>query len=257
MPGTDLFSQSLQTGGGCWRTVRMELADVMAELEKLGNESTKKTWLRHGATPPLFGVRIGDMKKLLKPLKGRQDLALALYATGNLDAMYLAGLAASGAEMSKKELESWAKAARWHMISEYTVPWVASEHPDARAIALKWMDAKQEHIACAGWNTYSGIVSMRPDAELDLAEIEGLLARVKQEIGQAKNRVRYCMNGFVMAVGAAVKPLLAKAKATAKALGKVAVDVGDTDCKVPVALETIEKIEKMGRVGTKRKTMKC
>jgi 3-methyladenine DNA glycosylase AlkD len=235
----------------------MELADVMAELEKLGNESTKKTWLRHGATEPLFGVKIGDMKGLLKELKGRQDLALALYATGNLDAMYLAGLLANGAEMSKKELESWAKAARWQMIAEYSVPWVAAEHPDARAIALKWIDAKQESIACAGWNTYAGIVSMRPDGELDLAEIEVLLERIAKEIGQAKNRVRYCMNGFVMAVGAAVKPLLAKAKATAKKLGKVEVDVGDTACKVPVALEMIEKIEKMGKVGNKRKTMKC
>ncbi|MBK9386995.1 MAG: DNA alkylation repair protein [Planctomycetes bacterium] len=235
----------------------MELADVMAELEKLGNATTKKTWLRHGATEPLFGVKIGDMKVLLKKLKGRQDLALQLYATGNLDAMYLAGLLADGAQMSKKELESWAKAARWQMIAEYTVPWVTSEHADARAIALKWMDSKQEHIACAGWNTYSGFVSMRPDGELDLAEVEALLQRVLSEIGEAKNRVKYCMNGFVMAVGAAVKPLLAKAKATAKKLGKVEVDVGDTDCKVPLALEMLEKIEKMGKVGNKRKTMKC
>jgi 3-methyladenine DNA glycosylase AlkD len=235
----------------------MELADVMAELEKLGNETTKKTWLRHGATEPLFGVKIGDMKGLLKKLKGRQDLALELYATGNLDAMYFAGLLADGAQMSKKELESWAKAARWQMIAEYTVPWVAAEHPDARAIALKWMDAKQEPVACAGWNTYSGIVSMRPDSELDLAEIESLLERITKEIDGAKNRVRYCMNGFVMAVGAAVKPLLAKAKATAKKLGKVEVDFGDTACKMPVALETIEKIEKLGKVGQKRKTMKC
>lgn len=65
------------------------------------------------------------------------------------------------------------------------------------------------------------------------------------------------MNGFVIAVGAAVKPLLAKAKATAKRLGVVAVDVGDTACKVPSALATIEKMESMGRVGVKRKTMKC
>ena len=65
-------------GGRVDRTAGMELADVMAELEKLGNATTKKTWLRHGATEPLFGVKIGDMKVLLKKLKGRQDLALQL-----------------------------------------------------------------------------------------------------------------------------------------------------------------------------------
>lgn len=235
----------------------MELNDVMAALEQLGNESTKKTLMRHGATEPLFGVKIGDMKPIVKKLKGRQDLALKLYGTGNLDAMYLAGLVANGADMSKKELESWVKQARSPMVAEYTVPWVAAEHPDARAIALKWMDAKSELIAAAGWNTYCGIVALRPDSELDFAEIEALLARIKKDINTAPNRVRYCMNSFVIAVGAAVKPLLSKAKALAKSLGQVEVDMQGTACKVPLALDAILKIEDMGRVGTKRKTMKC
>ena len=72
----------------------MELNETMAALEKLGNAQTRKMWLTHGGTGELFGVRIGDMKTLLKPLKGRHDVALQLYATGNVDAMYLAGLVA-------------------------------------------------------------------------------------------------------------------------------------------------------------------
>jgi hypothetical protein len=143
------------------------------------------------------------------------------------------------------------------MLSEYSVPWVACESPHARELALKWIDAKKEHVAAAGWNTYAGIVSVRPDAELDLAEIEALLARIERGIGAAPNRVKYCMNGFVIAVGAGVKPLLAKANATAKKLGTVAVDMGGTACRVPDALAMIQKIEGLGRVGKKRKTMKC
>ncbi len=235
----------------------MNLAETMAALEKLGNAQTKNTWLRHGGTEPLFGVRIGDMKGILKKIRGRQDLALELYATGNLDAMYLAGLVADGAQMSKKDLQAWVKAARSPMVAEYTVPWVAAESPHGRELALQWMDSKQERVAAAGWNTYSGIVSLLPDAVLDTKEIEALLKRVEKEIGKAKNRVRYCMNGFVVAVGSAVKPLLAKAKASAKAIGTVEVDMGDTSCKVPAAGDVIAKLEAMGRVGKKRKTMKC
>jgi len=235
----------------------MDLRQTMAALENLGNAQTKKTWLAHGATGAFFGVRIGDMKGLLKKIKGRQELALGLYASGNLDAMYLAGLVADGAKMSKKELEAWVRDARWGMISEYTVPWVAAENPEARAFACKWIESKKGHVAAAGWNTYSGFVSLRPDAELDLDEIAALLARVEREIGSSPNRVRYCMNGFVIAVGSTVKPLLAKAKATAKKLGKVEVDMGDTACKVPDAVATLRKIEAMRRVGRKRKTMKC
>jgi len=54
-----------------------------------------------------------------------------------------------------------------------------------------------------------------------------------------------------------VKPLLKDAKKAAKTIGSVDVDMGDTSCKVPVALQYIEKIEKMGRVGKKRAIMKC
>jgi 3-methyladenine DNA glycosylase AlkD len=239
----------------------MTLAETMSALAKLGTEQTRKTWVRHGATGEMFGVKVGDMKTLMKKLpkapEARQELALGLYASGNCDAMYLAGLLVDGARMSKKEIQGWAAAARWSMLGEYTVPWIAVENAQARELALAWIDSKQERIAATGWNTYTGIVSTRPDDELDLAEIKGLLARVEKEIGRAPNRVRYCMNGFVIAAATAVKPLLAAGKATARRLGSVKVDMGDTDCKVPSALAMIEKIEGMGRVGRKRATMKC
>jgi hypothetical protein len=101
------------------------------------------------------------------------------------------------------------------------------------------------------------MVSMRPDDALDHAEIEGLLAFVVQNIDGAKNRVRHSMNGFVIAVGSYVEPLNAKAKAAARKLGAVTVDMGDTACKVPLATAYIEKIEAMGRVGQKKKTIRC
>lgn len=90
-----------------------------------------------------------------------------------------------------------------------------------------------------------------------MKEIQGLLSRVKKQIGVAPNRVKMTMNSFVIAVGTYVKPLLKEAKAVAGELGVVEVDVGDTACKVPLAAAYIEKNEKAGRVGKKRKTLRC
>ena len=143
------------------------------------------------------------------------------------------------------------------MLSEYTVPWVAVESPHARDLALKWMKSKNENIASSGWCTYSGIVAITPDEQLDLPEIQNLLKLVVKEINGAQNRVRYTMNGFVIAVGAYVKPLLKQAKRMAKTIGNVSVDMGDTACKVPLATAYIEKIETAGRIGKKRKTNRC
>lgn len=234
------------------------LGEVMLELERLGTEQTRRTFARHGApVDQMFGVKVGDLKTILKKIKGQQELALELYDTGNTDAMYLAGLVANGALMTKQQLESWARRASWSMISEYTVPWVASESLFAAELAQKWIDAKQPSVVSSGWMTWSAIVATRPDEELDLKALQKLLDRVTLQIHDSNNRVRSAMNGFVISVGGYVLPLQKKAREAAKKIGKVEVDVGDTACKVPLALEYIDKIIARGIAGKKRKTVKC
>jgi 3-methyladenine DNA glycosylase AlkD len=230
---------------------------VMAALQKKGSEKTRNTYARHGISIPMFGVSVADLKTIAKNIRGNQSLAIELYETGNYDAMYLAGIVADGSRMSKKQLESWAKNARCETLSAYTVAWVATESPHARELAMKWINSKNASIGVSGWATFAGIVATTPDEDLDLEEIKQLLDRVVNEIHKAPNKVRSMMNLFVIAVGGYVKPLLKLAKKAAKTIGPVSVDVGDTACKVPVALAYIEKIEKAGRIGKKRKTMKC
>ena len=201
---------------------------VLTELKKKGSAQTRKTFLRHGAPSDIFGVKIGDLKTVAKKIRGNQSLACELYETGNSDAMYLAGIVADGSQMSKAQLEAWAKGATWHMLAEYTVPGVATESPYAHDLALKWIKSKKELVASSGWCTYAGIVATRPDEELDLGEIEELLNHIVNQIHAAPNYVRSTMNGFVIAVGTYVKPLLKQAKRAAKTIGAVSVDMGDT-----------------------------
>jgi 3-methyladenine DNA glycosylase AlkD len=235
------------------------IAAIMADLKKKGSEKTRTIYARHGmAGKPMFGVSIADLKVIAKTIKGQQALACGLYETGNLDAMYLAGMVADGSQMTADQLTAWAEGAEGlQMISEYTVPWVAVENAQGRELAKRWMASKKEHVASSGWTTYSGLVATKADADLELAEIEGLLNRVVQGIGGAQNRVRHTMNGFVIAVGSYVRPLLKQAKSAAKQIGDVSVDMGDTACQVPLAMAYIQKIESAGRAGKKRKTIRC
>lgn len=231
---------------------------VMAALEAKGTAQTRKTFARHGGPlDSMFGVKVGDMKEIAKKIKGNQELALALYDTGNSDAMYLAGMVADGRQMTKRQLDAWVKGATWSMVSDYAVARVAAESPHARAVALKWIDSKKPLIASAGWNTYSLYLGVTPDEELDLAEVQSLVEHATREVRVAPNGVRYAMNNFVICVGTYVAPLLKAAKGAAKKIGKVTIDMGDTACKVPLASEYIAKVESMGRVGKKRKSTKC
>src|SRR6266404_1276295 len=122
--------------------------------------------------------------------------------------------------MTKKDLQKWIEGASSDWVAEFTVPWVASAGPYGREIALKWIESKDEAIASAGWGTYSSLVAITEDADLDLAEIKSLLERVAKSIHQQPNRVKYVMNGFVIAVGCFVKPLHKLAVDTAQGHGR-------------------------------------
>jgi 3-methyladenine DNA glycosylase AlkD len=234
-------------------------ASVMAELKAKASETIRAIYIRHGHLPQrTLGVKSADMKAIAKTIKKQQALACELYATGTLEAMYLAGMVADGAQLTKKQLQQWADgAAGMPMVYEYTVPWVALESADPRALAMEWIASRKEHVAAAGWCTYSGIVATVADEKLDLKEIEALLKSIPEKVTAAPNRVRSKMNSFVIAVGTYVAPLLKQAVATAKQIGVVPVDVGDTDCEIPVASERIAKAQASGRAGVKRTTIRC
>lgn len=235
----------------------MNLAEVMSILAALGSEQTKKVLRRHGAVEPFFGVKIGDLKPLVKGLRGQHALALELYATGNSDAQYLAGMITDGGRISRAELQTWAETAAWGMISGNTVAWIAVEHPAGLELALAWIDDPRESVRRAGWATLGGLVAVRPDAELPLPQIEALLTRVTAEIDTAPDDVRYSMNNFVICVGTYVAPLGDRAIAAARRIGPVEMDRGETACQVPAAEAYILKSRRGAPVAPKRKTMRC
>ena len=235
----------------------MTVQEVLDQLEQYGDESTKNTHMNHGAKEPLYGVKVGDLKKILKQTKKDHELSLALYDTGISDAMYLAGLMADEKQISKEQLVNWVEKAYWSYLSEYTVPWVAAETDYGIELGLKWIESEEESIASAGWSTLAYYASVNQDEQLDIGLYRDLLDRVANEIHGAKNRVRYTMNGFVIAIGTYIKELTDHATKVAKLVGVVEVDMNGTACKVPFAGDYIQKVVDKDKVGKKRKTARC
>ena len=232
-------------------------AEIVAELKQLGKESYKKILLKHGVCEPVLGVSIEELKKIQKLIKKDYQLALDLYETGIYDAMYLAGLIADDARMTKKNLQQWVENATSEALCCYTVAWVAAGSAHGWEMAQKWIDSKKPGIAVAGWQTLVSLVGTKEDAELDLAALKKLLERVQKTIHDSPNGVRYAMNTFVIGVAAHVKPLSDLAMKAAEKIGRVSVDMGETACKVPYAPDYIKKIKQRGAIAKKRKTAKC
>ena len=235
----------------------MTAKEILEEMKPLGSDSYKKVILNHGVKEPCFGVKIGDMQKIVKRIKRDYQLALELYDTGVYDAMYLAGLIADDAKMTKPDLQRWVAEAYCRPLCGATVAWVAAGSPHGWELALEWIDSKTALIATAGWSTLASLVAIKDDAELDLAKLKRLLQRVQQRIHQSPDAVRSSMNAFVIAVGTYVRSLTETALLTGTAIGPVTANLGNNSCQVPFAPDNIQKMQKRGVIGKKRITAKC
>lgn len=231
--------------------------EIMAELKSLGDANTKRTHMRHGTKEPCYGVKVQHLKTIQKRLKKDHKLALELYKTGCNDAQYLASLICDPRQMTVEVLDQWSTTANCPMISEYSVAWAASESPKAWDVAQAWIKSDNPTVIATGWQTLSCYVAITPDEQLKLPAIKKLLQSIPKAIKGQSDRVVYTMNGFVISVACYVVPLTDTAIEIAEKLGKVEVDMGDTDCKVPVAKEYIQKVINRGTIGKKRKTAYC
>lgn len=219
--------------------VRMTLAETLAELEKAGSEQTRKTYRRHGAGDPMFGVSFAALKLLYKRIKLDHELALALWDTGNFDAMNLAVKIVDPAKISSPDLDKWAKAPMARMAHGY-VAHLAAESPHARAKADAWLASSSETIRCSGWLLVAALASR--DETLPDSWFQSRLSRIESTIHSAPNHERYSMNNAVIGIGGRSAALRKAATAAAKKIGRVEVDHGDTDCQTPDAAAYIDKM---------------
>ncbi len=237
------------------RTVDFEM--VMKELEALGTERIKKTYINNGAHDPLFGVATGKMKPIAKKIKKNQALAEQLYASGNYDAMYFAGIIADPTEMTAENFERWIDKAYFYMLSDYVVAVTLSETDFAQVVADRWVASGEELKMSAAWSCYCWLLGNRPDDEFSTSKIADMLNQVENTIHDSPDRTKSAMNNFIYTVGVSYLPLHEKALETAKAVGPVEVKKDKKKSSILLASENIQKDIDRGRIGFKRKHVRC
>ncbi|WP_068614626.1 DNA alkylation repair protein [Paenibacillus tuaregi] len=235
----------------------MDLDNVMQELEALGKERTKKIYVSNGAREPLFGVATGHMKPMSKLIKKNQPLAEQLYATGNYDAMYFAGVIADPDVMTEADFDRWIDGAYFYMLSDYVVAVTLAETDIAQEVADKWIASGEELRMSAGWSCYCWLLGSRPDLEFDESKIANMLRRVEEEIHESPERTKYAMNNFIYTVATSYSPLHDLAVQTAQAVGPVEVNKDKAKSKFLNASDNIQKAMDRGQLGFKRKHVRC
>lgn len=235
----------------------MDAQTVMQELEALGKERLKKMYINNGAHDPVYGVATGAMKPMRKIIKKDQALADELYATGNYDAMYFAGVISDPKAMTEADFDRWMDGAYFFMISDYVVAVTLAEADIAQQVADKWIASGEELRMSGGWSCYCWLLGNRKDSEFDTDKLSKMLDQVKNTIHDSPDTVKSAMNNFVYTVAISYVPLHDKAVETAKAIGPVEITKGKKKPSVSLVSERIQKDLDRGILGFKRKYVRC
>jgi 3-methyladenine DNA glycosylase AlkD len=216
----------------------MTAAEVLDQLRERGKESFRKTYRRHGAGEQVFGVSTADLKSLQKALKKDAALARELWASGWYEARILTTMIADPAQLDEPTLDLWSRDLESYPVIDAFGGLVART-PFGRAKAEQWMAADDESIESAGWRVLANLALH--DTSLPDSYFSSRLEAIRRSIAGAKNRVRHEMNSALIAIGVRNDALEAKAIETARAIGKVIVNHGDTACETPDAASYIAK----------------
>jgi 3-methyladenine DNA glycosylase AlkD len=230
---------------------------ILEELKALGTERTKKTYIRQGAQEPLYGVATGAMKPLAKKYKNNQELAEELYQTGNYDAMYLAGMIADPSIMTEADFNRWMESAYFQMISDYIVAVTLAETDIAQTVSDNWIATGKDLYMSAGYNCYCWIIGNRKDEEFDSEKLGSMIETVQKTIHEMPKYTKAAMNSFIAAVGISYIPLHEKALSAAEAIEKAEVSQAKMKGGLTPALEQIQKAVDKGKIGFKRRNVRC
>lgn len=216
----------------------MTFQQVMRQLESAGSAQTRKTYLRHGAAEPMFGVSFATLKTMVKRIGVDHDLAMQLWDTSNHDARMLAIKIADPAKMTPADLDRWARDFKARMCGGY-VAMLAAEGPHGRKKAREWLASRDADLRATGWQVTGCLATL--DETVDDTWLADCLSQIEKTIHDVSNHEREHMNMAVIAIGGRNATLRKAAIAAAKRIGKVEVDHGDTACKTPDAATYIEK----------------
>jgi hypothetical protein len=234
----------------------MELKEIMNELKSLGTERTKKTYISKGARACFWRCH-KRYESNFKKIRYNQPLVEQLYETGSYDAMYLAGMIADPKKMTQEDFNRWIEDAYFYIISDFIVAVTLAETDIAFTVADSWIDSVKELTMSAGWSCYEWMLGTRKDGEFNKDKLLTMLNRVRNTIHNQPNRTKYAMNNFIMSVGLSYLPLHEEAKKIAQEVGKVEVFMGKKLCQTNVAIEFIQNQVDKGKIGFKRKHVRC
>lgn len=143
---------------------------IIDELQSLGDEKTKLKYIKDGCDTEVFGVKVGDLKKLVKKYKIHNDskLAVELIETQNFDAMYLGFLIMKPSEIDKELFVSWSTYTKYYRIMIHSLAYGMAEHSEYQWFIDYFKNGTEDYQHAIYYAILAGRVVIDPEFDNDL-----------------------------------------------------------------------------------------
>jgi 3-methyladenine DNA glycosylase AlkD len=215
--------------------------ECMKLLEEKGDAATRKVYINNHAALPVFGVKMGELRKIAALIGIDHALGQELYASGIHDAMLLAEMIVDKNKLSRADLDHWVANAKSVVIAERCVAPLAALQSGNWEIADAWARSDQEPIACAGYAIYGMLFARIADKDLDLAKVKGIIDRIEQRVKVEKPFLQYAMNNCLIMAGMFIAPLSGYCKEVADRIGYVKPTIKVNNCNIQSASDYIAR----------------
>lgn len=207
---------------------------VISQFHAVRSEQTATILTRRNPAVTSWGVKFGDLDKIVKPYRkdpDRSGLARELWATGILEARSLALMLIDPATLTEAEIDRW--------VAEIDYPYIADSFAGVvyktsfgPAKMAAWSQRPEEFIRRAGFSLVYNAAADPKNSTAD-AVFATYLGQIEREIHASANWAREMMNMVPIAIGKRNPTLYPLALTAAQAYGKVDVVHGDkTNCKI-------------------------
>ncbi len=175
----------------------MSIASILRELEALGDPKMRKHHLKHGATGIIYGVKMGDIRKLAARLGMDHVRAIELWDTEVMDARLLAILTADPQKLSASDLENWVRTGDVDQVADWLQSYLVKGHPEKEQLRQAWMAETNPWLLRSSWALTAGRIASSPDG----LDIDALLERINRELPVAHPAVQWTMNMALAYIG--------------------------------------------------------
>ncbi len=170
---------------------------IIEQLKQYADEKVYKHNIKMGASDNQIGVKMGDIRKIAKPLKNDHELALALWDTNILEARFVAVLNFNPKKISQEQLTAIAESENYAHLLDWLYSYVIKFHADKEELRDRWMNAKNPSLRRFAWQlTASKLNSKDPNLN-----INNILIVLEKEMDNENPLVQWTMNTALASIG--------------------------------------------------------